>query len=89
MSPEQLQYEAYHSPEQRAARTLVVRQAAEIAVSEAHRLFFDGQPDCAEHVLFLAGFTDDGIAYYLSTWGAHDEEVSGAPPAGPRMRPGW
>lgn len=88
MSPEQLQYETYHSPEQRAARTLAARQAAEIAVSEAHRLFFDGQPDRAEHVLSLAGFAADGIAYYLSTWGAYEEEVSDAT-TGPRMRSGW
>jgi hypothetical protein len=48
---------------------VVARAATEAAVSEAHRQYFAGDPDSARHVLFLAGLSDEGISYYLSTWG--------------------
>lgn len=70
MSPEQAQHVAFYSPEQRAARTAAARDATDAAVTEAHRLFFDGDEDGAGHVLFLAGLTDEGISHYLGTWGS-------------------
>lgn len=61
-------YEAYHSPECRAHRTAVARATTDAAVSEAHRLFFAGDPAAARHILFLAGLMDEGIDYYLDLW---------------------
>lgn len=70
MSPEQERYVAYHSPEQRAARMEVARIANETAVSDAHRLFFSGDAEAARDRLFSAGIQDEGISFYLHSWGS-------------------
>lgn len=65
----QAEYVAYHSPAARASRLVMARAANEAAVTEAHRLFFDGDIEGARHRLFSAGLSDEGIAYYLHEWG--------------------
>jgi hypothetical protein len=70
MSPEQEQYVAYHSPEQRAARMMAARLDNEAAVSEAHALYFSGDVTGAEDRLFSAGISPEGIWYYMDTWGS-------------------
>ena len=68
MSPQQLAHERYHSPAERAARLSQARRANEAAVDEAHGAFADGDRSAAERILFDAGLSDDGIAYYLGQW---------------------
>jgi len=70
MSPEQLQYEAYHSPSQKAARTRSAQQCTEAAIREAHHLFFSGDQFGAEQRLLSAGFQAEGIGFFLRTWGS-------------------
>jgi len=70
MSPEQEQYVAHHAPERRAARTAAARQETESAVSEAHRLFFSGDIEAARDRLSSAGLSDEGLSYYLNSWGS-------------------
>ena len=70
MSPEQERYVAYHSPEQRTSRLEAARSANEAAVSDAHRLFFSGDVEAAWDRLFSAGIQDDGISFYLNSWGS-------------------
>jgi hypothetical protein len=70
MSPEQEQYVAYHSPEQRASRSEAQRIASEAAVSDAHRLFFSGDAEAAQYRLESAGLQFEGISYYLNLWGS-------------------
>lgn len=69
MSPEQERYVAYHSPEQKKARTEAARSFTEATVSDAHRLFFSGDAEAARHCMFLAGLQDEGIDFYLHSWG--------------------
>ncbi len=69
MSPEQEQYVAYHSPEQRAARMMAARLDNEATVSDAHCLFFSGDADGAQDRLFSAGIPAEGILHYMETWG--------------------
>lgn len=71
MSSEQERYVAYYSPEQRAARTEAARKITETAVSDAHRLFFSGDADAARGRLFSAGLQDEGISFYLHSWGGN------------------
>jgi hypothetical protein len=69
MSPEQDRYIAYHSPEQRASRTETARKVTETAVSDAHHLFFSGDAGAARNRLFSAGLQEEGINFYLHSWG--------------------
>ena len=70
MSPEQERYVAYHSPEQRTSRLDAARSANEMAVSDAHRLFFSGDAEAARDRLFSAGIRAEGISFYLHSWGS-------------------
>lgn len=70
VSPEQEEYVAYHSSEQRAARMAEARQSNDVAVSEAHHLFFSGDIVAARDRLFSAGIQVEGISYHLTLWGS-------------------
>lgn len=69
MSPEQQQYTAYHSPEQKAARSAAARRFTDEAITEAHRLFFVSEnADAARETLFSAGMQEEGICFYMDSW---------------------
>jgi hypothetical protein len=70
MSPEQLKYEAYHSPAQKADRTRSAQQCTEAAIREAHHLYFAGDKLGAEQRLLSSGFQTEGISFFLHTWGS-------------------
>ncbi len=68
MSPEQTQFEAHYSPEQRAARTEKACRCTDIAIAEAHRLFFTDDALAARERLRRDGFQEDGISSILHSW---------------------
>ena len=70
MNPEQEEYVAYYSSEQRTARMAEARQFNDAAVSEAHHLFFSGDIEAARDRLFSEGIQDEGISYYFTLWGS-------------------
>jgi hypothetical protein len=75
MSPEQQEYMAYHSPEQRAIRLAEARKANDQAVAEAHQLFFSGDVQAASDRLFSAGIPDEGISHYLACWAGNEHRL--------------
>jgi hypothetical protein len=68
MSPEQTQVEAHYSPERRAARTENARRCTDIAIAEAHRLFFADDAIAARERLRADGFQEEGISSLLHSW---------------------
>lgn len=64
----QSEYEAYYTPEAKAARAAHARETTERAVAEAWQLCHDGNEDAAREHLRTAGLADEGVDYYIHIW---------------------